>query len=120
MSRPYLFSNNMIRRQVRPFIGMIILLVSMTAQAEFDVEQQDRIKHLVLHDCGSCHGMTLKGGLGPPLTADVLQHKSPGLLSTIIMNGVEGTPMPPWRDILDEQEVNWMVKQLKDGVLETN
>ena len=120
MLGPYLFSVKMIRKRVRSITGIIVLLASMATQAEFDVGQQSRIKHLVLHDCGSCHGMTLKGGLGPALTAEKLQHKSHELLFTIIMNGVEGTPMPPWKEILNEQEVSWMVKQLKTGTLESN
>jgi cytochrome c55X len=120
MSGPYLFLDKMTRKQVRSITGIMILLASMATQAEFDVEQQSRIRHMVLHDCGSCHGMTLKGGLGPALTAEKLQYKSHELLSTIIMNGVEGTPMPPWKGILDEQEVAWMVKQLKDGALESH
>ncbi len=116
MSGQNLFSIKMIRKQVLPLTGIMILLISMTAQAELNVEQQSRIKHLVQHDCGSCHGMTLKGGLGPALTAENLQNKSHELLFTIIMNGVEGTPMPPWKEILDEQEVTWIVDQLKAGL----
>ncbi|MDX2370482.1 MAG: hypothetical protein QNK36_19105, partial [Colwellia sp.] len=26
-----------------------------------------QLTHMVKQDCGSCHGMTLKGGLGPAL-----------------------------------------------------
>ena len=71
---------------------------------------------MIRHDCGSCHGYHLKGGLGPALTADVLQNKSNDALVAIIMNGVEGTPMPPWNQILNEQETNWIVEQLKTGL----
>lgn len=83
-------------------------------------DRQQELLHLIKHDCGSCHGMTLKGGLGTPLTSEKLQGKSPEALSSIIMNGVKGTPMPPWKGILDKQEVSWMVKQLKTGILESN
>jgi len=83
---------------------------------DVSVDRQQELLHLIQHDCGSCHGMTLKGGLGAPLTTEKLQDKSHESLSLIIMNGVEGTPMPPWKDILNEQEIAWMVKQLKTGL----
>ncbi len=82
--------------------------------------RQQELLHLIKHDCGSCHGMTLKGGLGAPLTSEKLQGKSHEALFSIIMNGVTGTPMPPWKGILDKQEVTWMVQQLKTGILESN
>ncbi len=101
------------------FIQMLVFPCAVLA-AEIPNERQQELLHLVKHDCGSCHGMTLKGGLGTPLTPDKLQGKSVEALSSIIMNGVKGTPMPPWKGILDKQEVTWMVKQLKTGTLESN
>lgn len=101
------------------FILTIIFPWSVFATDISDNRQQELI-HLIKHDCGSCHGITLKGGLGAPLTAEKLQNKSNALLTSIIMNGVEGTPMPPWKGILDKQEVVWMVKQLKAGTLGNN
>jgi len=83
---------------------------------EISNDRQQELLHLIQHDCGSCHGMTLKGGLGSPLTTEKLRDKSHESLSSIIMNGVEGTPMPPWKEILNEQEIAWMVKQLKIGL----
>lgn len=71
---------------------------------------------MVRHDCGACHGYTLKGGLGPALTADVLKDKPDTALVNIIMHGVDGTPMPPWKNILNKQEVSWIVKHLKTGL----
>ncbi len=88
----------------------------MVSAGELSSDRQEELLHLIQHDCGSCHGMTLKGGLGSPLTAEKLQNKSHEALFSIIMNGVEGTPMPPWKSILSAQEVSWMVKQLKTGI----
>ena len=34
----------------------------------------DALKRLVHQDCGSCHGMTLKGGLGPDIRPETLSH----------------------------------------------
>ncbi len=71
---------------------------------------------MIRHDCGACHGYTLKGGLGPSLTSDALKNKTPDALYTIIMNGIDGTPMPPWNKILSKQEVSLIVEQLKTGL----
>jgi cytochrome c55X len=97
----------------------LTLITPVTAIAtDVSNDRQQELRHLILHDCGSCHGMTLKGGLGTPLTVDSLQNKSNEALISIIMNGVKGTPMPPWKGILAEQEVSWIVNQLKTGAVE--
>jgi len=83
---------------------------------EPSLDRQSELKHLLLHDCGSCHGMTLKGGLGPALTPDVLSNKSEELLFQAINNGRPGTPMPPWKDILSETDMQWLVATLKKGL----
>jgi cytochrome c55X len=101
------------------FIQALIFPCTVFA-TDISNDRQQELLHLIQHDCGSCHGMTLKGGLGSPLTVEKLQGKSLESLSSIIMNGVEGTPMPPWKGILDRQEVAWMVKQLKTGLIKNN
>lgn len=68
---------------------------------------------LVRQDCGSCHGMTLKGGLGPDLLASRLADTPSESLASIILNGVPGTPMPPWRGLLSEQDAIWIANYLK-------
>ena len=75
------------------------------------------LTHLVLHDCGSCHGLTLKGGLGPALTPAALAGKSAEGLRATILNGRPGTPMPPWRGFLTEAEADWLVRALQRGEL---
>lgn len=76
------------------------------------------VVHLVRQDCGSCHGLTLKGGLGPALTREALAGKPPEGLRATILHGRPGTPMPPWRDFLTENEVNWLVEVLMQGRLD--
>ena len=39
--------------------------------------RQAELLHLLRHDCGSCHGLTLKGGLGPPLLPATLAAQEP-------------------------------------------
>ena len=70
---------------------------------------------LVRQDCGSCHGLTLKGGLGPALLPPDLAGKSAEALASIILDGVPGTPMPPWRGELSPRDARWIAQKLKEG-----
>ena len=88
---------------------------AMPALAELPVARQKELVHLVRQDCGSCHGMTLRGGLGPALLPATLADKpAEGLVATII-GGRPGTPMPPWHRFLAEGEAQWIVDQLMAG-----
>lgn len=80
-------------------------------------EAAARLGELVRQDCGSCHGLTLKGGLGKPLTAKALAQWDRDQLAAIILNGVPGTPMPPWRPLLTEAEARFIADMLKRGQL---
>jgi cytochrome c55X len=86
------------------------------ASAEVSVERQRELLHLLRHDCGSCHGMTLKGGLGPTLLPQALAGKPAETLEATVLYGRAGTPMPPWRGLLTEKEVAWLVALLMKGV----
>lgn len=77
-----------------------------------------RLANLVRQDCGSCHGLTLRGGLGKPLTREHLRQWDRAELVHIILDGVPGTPMPPWRPILTEAEARWIADMLKRGSLQ--
>ena len=80
-----------------------------------DPERARELIHIVRQDCGSCHGLTLKGGLGPALTVEALADKpAEGLVATII-GGRPGTPMPPFSTIVTEPEAEWIVDQLLRG-----
>lgn len=71
------------------------------------------LKYLLRHDCGSCHGMLLKGGLGPALTDNIIGSKSDQLLFETIKMG-RGV-MPPWKNLLSDQEILWLVGFMKRG-----
>ena len=73
------------------------------------------LERLVRQDCGSCHGMTLKGGLGPDIRASALAGQDREGLAGIILDGVPGTPMPPWRPLLSEEDARWIAQYLLDG-----
>jgi cytochrome c55X len=82
-----------------------------------DAVDSEKLADLVRQDCGSCHGLTLKGGLGKPLTAERLVPWDRDQLTHIILDGVPGTPMPPWRRLISEAEARWIADALKSGVL---
>jgi cytochrome c55X len=78
--------------------------------------RQAALVELVRQDCGACHGLTLKGGLGPPLVPGALEGKDASYLGYVILHGRGGTPMPPWRGLLSEEEAQWIAEQLKQGL----
>lgn len=75
----------------------------------------DVLKRLVHQDCGSCHGLTLKGGLGPDIRSETLQHYDPEVLRIVILEGIPGTAMPPWRPLITEAEAAWIADYLLQG-----
>ncbi|WP_456412117.1 c-type cytochrome [Thiolapillus sp.] len=86
------------------------------ANAGPGAQRQTELLHLLRHDCGSCHGMRLEGGLGPPLTPPALRRLSNEQIVATILHGRPGTPMPPWRPFLSPSEAQWLAMQLKQGV----
>ena len=48
-----------------------------------------------------------------PLTPEALADAEPESLASIILDGVPGTAMPPWRPLLSEDEAMWMANYLK-------
>lgn len=74
--------------------------------------------HLLHHECGSCHGLTLGGGLGPPLGPAALAGKADEALVDVILNGMPGTPMAPWGLHLRAEEAAWLVRRLKRGLVD--
>lgn len=88
-------------------------LVAAPAMAEVSPERAAALEHMVLQDCGSCHGLTLKGGLGRALTADALRDAEAEGVALIILDGVPGTAMPPWRPLLTDDEALWIATYLK-------
>lgn len=77
--------------------------------------RQNEIRHLVLQDCGSCHGMSMAGGLGSPLLPEALRDKPKDSLVATILHGRPGTAMPPWKPFLTEAEAEWIVELLLKG-----
>lgn len=77
----------------------------------------DALIRLVHQDCGSCHGLTLKGGLGPNIRPDALSHYDVETLSEVVLDGIQGTAMPPWRPLMSETEAKKIAEYLLQGEL---
>jgi len=99
------------------FAAVVAAATSLPAQSDPAVgEREAALRNLLVHDCGSCHGLTMKGGLGPPLLpADLAGKPDEGLIDTIL-EGRHGTPMPPWGTELTAEEAAWIVRILREGV----
>lgn len=98
---------------MRRLTALALALVTFPAvAADLSPERAAELERLVRQDCGSCHGMTLKGGLGSDLRAETLADTEPLTLVQIILDGVPGTAMPPWRPLLTEGEALWIAEYL--------
>ncbi|MCX5470522.1 c-type cytochrome [Alcaligenes sp. A-TC2] len=71
-------------------------------------ERQASLRTLLHQECGSCHGLLLKGGLGPALTANALRDQSAQQIALTIMQGRPGTAMPAWNRFLQPAESLWL------------
>ncbi|MCP4699359.1 MAG: cytochrome c [Gammaproteobacteria bacterium] len=100
--------------------GLILIVCffisTLNAQELISSQRQAELLYMLRHDCGSCHGMTLKGGLGPSLLPEALADKPPETLAAVILYGRAGTPMPPWRALLTQVEAAWLTEQLRKGI----
>lgn len=110
-----------------PPLAMMVLLVCGNVLADVGgkmaaplPQRQAYLINMVREDCGSCHGLTLKGGLGPSLLPQALQGKDANSLAQTILNGRTGTPMPPWKPFLSEAEAAWIVEKLLQGFPDAN
>ena len=99
----------------KPFVFCMLAGMAATVFSAPDDVRQAELLYLLKHDCGSCHGMTRKGGLGPPLLPDNLDKRPQLLMVNTILDGRPGTPMPPWRGELTEQDARWLVEAMRSG-----
>lgn len=103
--------------KILPSLLLTMLLAgSPASSAAPEGERRAELLNLIRHDCGSCHGLTLAGGLGLPLLPEALRDKHPDALKETILRGRGGTPMPPWQDFISEDEAKWIVDLLMKGM----
>ena len=87
-------------------------VASVSLASDISPQRQAELEHMVVQDCGSCHGLTMKGGLVKPITPGALAGQDPQALAAIILDGVPGTAMPPWRPLISEAEALWIADYL--------
>ena len=98
---------------MRFFLLLCLGLVSSAVAEPLSEQRQAELQNMLNHDCGSCHGLPPKGGLGPSLLAADLSKRSDQLLFDAIQNGRSGTPMPAWRPFLSPDEIYWIIARLR-------
>ncbi|WP_457645171.1 c-type cytochrome [Profundibacter sp.] len=92
---------------------LLFFILATTASAgEVSAPRAAELRHLVEQDCGACHGMTRKGGLGPDIRAQTLEGRDAEGLAQIIKDGIPDTAMPPWGPLLADQDINWIAQYL--------
>lgn len=105
-----------------PFLPHLVALLALTALASSSAQAADPVEpwrseivRMVRQDCGSCHGLTLQGGLGPALTPSALAQRPLDSLVWTVLQGRPGTAMPGWSRFLDEAEARWIIARLAEG-----
>lgn len=77
--------------------------------------RETQLRYMLEQDCGSCHGLTRKGGLGTPLTPSALRERSDDYLAHVIRHGIPGKPMPPWGPLLSDDDIQALIRMLRHG-----
>ena len=107
--------------QLTVAIAIIVLAViakravASESGSEISADRAAELTHMLKHDCGSCHGMTLKGGLGPSLLPEKFKDKNIDYIKLTILHGRSGTAMPPWKSIISERDAEWIAEYLYSG-----
>lgn len=99
-------------------VAVLLFPLSGIANPGLDHKRQQALIYMLHQDCGSCHGMRLTGGLGPALLSPELQQKPDAYLRQVISKGVPNTAMPPWGNILEPAEIDFLVQYLKQMPLD--
>ena len=104
------------RRAILPglVLGCFALSGHGAAAGGIAPDRAEELKNLVAQDCGSCHGLTRRGGLGSPLTAEALTGRDASAIAGVILDGLPGTAMPPWRPLMSEADALWIADYLID------
>ncbi len=90
----------------------ILVLISSCGQS-----QSPAIDASALYEtnCVACHGVNRQGmpNLGPALTPKGLTTLSDTEIKATILNGRPNTAMPPWKDILNSEEIDALLQLIK-------
>ncbi len=104
---------------MKSWTSLLMLSLALAGSAhsgEPDAVRQAELANLLVQDCGSCHGLQMRGGLGPALLPENLVDYPDEVLVATIIHGRHGTAMPAWRALLSEDDARWMVRNLRTGL----
>ena len=93
-------------------VALVMIAGAATADAP-SARRQTELRRLLDHDCGSCHGLTRRGGLGPALSSAALDDRDDEVLVDTILYGRRGTPMAPWGFEVSRSEARWLVDLMR-------
>ena len=93
----------------------LIATVMLPPAAAGGADRMAVLQAMLRNDCGACHGLTLKGGLGPALTPAALAGRSAAALRAVIRDGRPGTAMPPWQGQVSDADIDALVSILLAG-----
>jgi cytochrome c55X len=96
--------------------ALSLLAMAGAVAAPMSTARQEQLHNLLVQDCGSCHGLTMRGGLGPALLPERLHDRPRSALIDTVMYGRPGTAMPPWNTMLSREEAAWMIDRLLEGI----
>ena len=65
-------------------------------------------------ECQGCHGPIHQGGVGSDLRPKALKAQSREFLAEAILNGIENTAMPAWKDSFSADDASGMIDWLMD------
>lgn len=74
---------------------------------------------LFVDNCSQCHGTSgqgdgpVAGSLAPRPANFRLKQGNPDYLNAVLRDGIPGTAMPPWKDVLTEQQRHSLVDYLR-------
>jgi cytochrome c55X len=97
------------------FLAQAGLSLAGSVGPEVGPERARELERLVRQDCGGCHGYTLAGGLGTDIRPEALAGHSRESLVSLILDGIPGTPMPPWRPLLTPADAEWIAEYLLEA-----
>lgn len=83
--------------------------------AEVTNERRSELLYFVEQNCPACHGIRMRGSIGPALSKANLQHLSVNAVTLTILYGLTDKGMPAWEAQLSERDAYWIAELLKRG-----
>lgn len=83
--------------------------------AEVTNERRSELLYFVEQNCPACHGIRMRGSIGPALSKANLQHLSVNAVTLTILYGLPAKGMPAWEAQLSERDAYWIAELLKRG-----